>query len=66
MLSRVMADNVLMAAASKQLRLRAEIASTTLVASGEIAFIDLNDVNGNSDADHEAMLYDALVPIFFR
>jgi hypothetical protein len=66
MLSRVMANNVLTANAAEELRLRAEIARTSLVASGESSPVDMYDADGHVEVEDELVLYDALVPIFFR
>lgn len=67
MLSRVMAENVMTAAAAEELRVQAEIARTNLIASGESAMLDDKyDDDGNLYTEDEPGLYDALVPIFFR
>ena len=66
MLHRVMGEDLLMAAEAEELRVRAEIARTTLVSTGESAMVDAYDMDGNLQLADEALLYDALVPIFFR
>jgi hypothetical protein len=65
-LHRVMSEDLLMAAEAEDLRVRAEIARTTLVSTGESAMVDAYDMDGNLQLADEALLYDALVPIFFR
>jgi len=65
-LHRVMGEDLLMAAEAEELRVRAEIARTTLVSTGESAMVDAYDMDGNLQLADEALLYDALVPIFFR
>ena len=66
MQSRVLANDVLTAAQSEQLRIRAEIARNTLMGQGESALLDMYDVDGNQELEDESAYYDALVPIFFR
>jgi hypothetical protein len=62
-----MAENVMTAGAAEELRVQAEIARTSLVTSGESALLDdVYDEDGNLDTEDEILLYDALVPIFFR
>jgi hypothetical protein len=61
-----MSEDLLMAAEAEDLRVRAEIARTTLVSTGESAMVDAYDMDGNLQLADEALLYDALVPIFFR
>lgn len=61
-----MNEDLLTAAEAEDLRVRAEIARTTLVNAGESAVVDAYDMDGNLQAADEALLYDALVPIFFR
>jgi hypothetical protein len=65
-LSRVMSEDLLTAADAEDLRIRAEIARTTLVNNGESAVVDAYDMDGNLQQADESRLYDALVPIFFR
>jgi hypothetical protein len=65
-LSQVMSEDPLAAAEAEDLRVRAEIARTTLVSTGESAIVDAYDIDGNLQPAEEAKLYDALVPIFFR
>jgi hypothetical protein len=66
MQSRVLANDVLTAAQSEQLRIRAEIARNTLMVQGESALLDMYEADGNQDIEDESLYYNALVPIFFR
>jgi hypothetical protein len=61
-----MSEDLLTAADAEDLRIRAEIARTTLVNNGESAVVDAYDMDGNLQQADESRLYDALVPIFFR
>lgn len=61
-----MSEDLLTAADAEDLRVRAEIARTTLVNNGESAVVDAYDMDGNLQQADESRLYDALVPIFFR
>lgn len=61
MLARVLATDESTAVAAEELRVRAEVARRTLVAAGESAV-----VGGELEGDDVGLLYDALVPIFFR
>jgi hypothetical protein len=62
----VMKEDLLTVADAEEIRVRAEIARTTLVSQGESAIVDAYDPDGNLQPADEAKLYDALVPIFFR
>jgi len=66
MLGRAMENNLLTAAAGAELKVRAEIARNALVTSGESAPVDMDDQDGNLEPGDHGLLYDALVPIFFR
>jgi hypothetical protein len=59
-------EDLLLASEAEELRLRAEIARTSLVSAGESALVDAYDMDGNLQPADEARLFDALVPIFYR
>jgi hypothetical protein len=61
-----MSENPLTAREAEDLRVRAEIARTILLKSGESALVDAYERDGDLQPAEEAYLYDALVPIFFR
>jgi hypothetical protein len=61
-----MNEDLLTAVEAGELRVRAEIACTTLVSAGKSAFVDNYDMDENLQPADEARLFDALVPIFYR
>jgi hypothetical protein len=66
MQSRILANDVLTAAESEELRVRAEIARNTLMGQGESTLLDMCDADGNQELEDESLYYNALVPVFFR
>jgi hypothetical protein len=66
MLGRVKSENLVTAAAGEKLKDRAEIARKKLVKDGEGAPVDIYEQDGNLEPEDYGILYDALVPVFFR